>query len=360
MSNHLSHTKLNTYKECPKKYKLHYIDKLRPIVIGSPLVFGSAIDKTLEDLLLHNKDTFDFNFRFQKINNVEEYLPTSNKVSYSNADYDFDLLKQEDFQKLKDELKIEDVLGEINRSFEEKKEFGFKNIDPSRQALINYASWLSLYRKGRLMVEAFHRDIKPKIKSVLGTQIEIKLTNNKGDVITGKPDLIAEWVGYDKPIIIDFKTSSKAYEADSVKLSQQLTTYMHEVSERFLDTRTAGYVVFNKRINKVKHQTCKSCGWFEIGSKARSCTVVTSSKKRCNGEWSIQLELKCNTQIIIDEIPVGTEDIVLQDYDTVNEQIKNEEFDCNTDSCHGIYGKCGFFDLCHGNSMVGLIKLEKK
>ena len=122
--NHLSYSKVNTYKECPRKYKLYYIDKFRPIMIKSALIFGSAIDKAIENSLLHNRDTFDWDFRFQKINDEETYIPTSLKVSYSNADYDIDLLKQEDLEKLKDEFKIEEIKAELDKSFQEKKEFG--------------------------------------------------------------------------------------------------------------------------------------------------------------------------------------------------------------------------------------------
>ena len=47
----LSNSAIDKFKECPQRYKRHYIDKLRSVFIGSPLFFGSAVDEALNELL---------------------------------------------------------------------------------------------------------------------------------------------------------------------------------------------------------------------------------------------------------------------------------------------------------------------
>ena len=51
----LSYSAVEKYKFCPALYKYHYIDRIRPIQVGSPLPFGSALDEAFGRLKLDKK-----------------------------------------------------------------------------------------------------------------------------------------------------------------------------------------------------------------------------------------------------------------------------------------------------------------
>jgi len=51
----LSYSKINTYKNCPKKYKYQYIDGIK-VPFGKALVFGIFIHQVLEDIEVAIKD----------------------------------------------------------------------------------------------------------------------------------------------------------------------------------------------------------------------------------------------------------------------------------------------------------------
>ncbi len=51
MAIRLSHSALEKFKLCPTQDKLHYIDKVRSTKLGSAVIFGSAIDEALNNLL---------------------------------------------------------------------------------------------------------------------------------------------------------------------------------------------------------------------------------------------------------------------------------------------------------------------
>jgi RecB family exonuclease len=121
----------------------------------------------------------------------------------------------------------------------------------------NNIGWLSLYRKGEKMIEAFERDILPEIEEVFDIQKAVELINESGDKLRGKIDFIASFK--DDPstkFIIDNKTSSGPYSVDSVKKSTQLSIYTEAEN-----TSQAAYVVLEKKIRfkepKVRIQIIK-------------------------------------------------------------------------------------------------------
>lgn len=246
----------------------------------------------------------------------------------------------------------EKTFEEISRK---KSEVGFKNLSDIDKEYYNSICWYSLKAKGLLMIKAFREKIQPKIKKVLALEKEIKLTNPEGDVITGYADLICEWED-GSVIVFDFKTSTKNYEETSVLTSPQLSLYVFSLSEEY-NTRKAGYIVFNKRVMKNKIKICANCGHNGTGSRARTCDE-TIAGDRCKGEWLEKINPEIYTQIIIDEIPQQTENIVIENIEFINNQIKNGVFTRNLQSCVKPWGKCPYFNLCYKNDSSELIKVE--
>jgi hypothetical protein len=205
------------------------------------------------------------------------------------------------------------------------------------------------------MIRTFREKIQPKIRKVLALEKEIKLTNDQGDVITGYADLVCEWED-GSVIVFDFKTSTKNYEETSVLTSPQLSLYIFSLFEEY-KTRKAGYIVFNKRVLKNKKKVCKNCGYDGSGERHRTCPEIIAGD-RCNGVWLEKINPEIYTQIIIDEIPQQTENIVIENIEDINTQIKNGVFTRNLGSCVKPWGKCPYFNKCYKNDDSELIKVE--
>ena len=49
--NKLSFSQINKYNQCPRSYKLHYVDRLRERSATAYLAFGTAMDESLNAIL---------------------------------------------------------------------------------------------------------------------------------------------------------------------------------------------------------------------------------------------------------------------------------------------------------------------
>jgi hypothetical protein len=236
-----------------------------------------------------------------------------------------------------------------------KEQVGYKNLTTEEKSDYNFIAWYSLKAKGLLMVEAFKKNVFSRIKKVLATQKKIDLKNPDGDIITGYADLVCEWED-GSTIVFDVKTATKAYEETAVLTSPQLSLYIFDLSEEY-GTRKAGYIVFNKKVIKNKTKICSKCGHNGTGSRARTCDEEIVGE-RCHGEWLEKCKPEIYTQILIDEIPQQTENIVIENIEHINTQIKNGNFTRNLGSCVKPWGKCPYFNLCYKNDDSELLKVE--
>lgn len=323
--NRLSHTACNRFLTCGESYRLHYVERLRPTVVGSALLFGGAVDKALEALCkgdLGYINVFEKAWTYPEINGELVFLPTSSLVRYSKADLDAELIAH------------------------------------LPQDTSCNPAWISLREKGLLMLEAAKNVVLPKLK-VLDTQVAVSLSNGV-DSISGSADLVAHVDGYEKPVVLDWKTTSVPYKDDSVLESPQLSLYVHALSEKYDDTRLGGYITLNKRIKKVKTATCQKCGAVTVGARHKTCNASIGGK-RCDGQLNVVVDFGVDIQIIIDEIPESRETLTINNFDQVNEDVKEQRFYRNEDSCVQKWGKCEFYDYCHsGNSMEGLVHVPEK
>jgi len=358
--NRLSHSSVTRFQQCPKSFEFHYRHRLRSKISSAALLFGSAVDGALQ-VLLQTKDLaaseqeFAVKWTHSEINGREVHVPSCAEIAYSKNDADMDLLSADGCTALTiahgDDwrAKLSVVLDK------QKNRVAFKYLKREEKLLLNLYSWHCLHTKGRLMLQQVAKSILPLITEVLSVQEKVELTNDGGDSVIGYVDLVCRMVGYDKPVIIDFKTSSIEYDEDVVLTSPQLTLYMHALSEKYESTRNAGFVVLHKNVKKNRTKVCKMCGFDGTGTRYQTCNNTLPSDARCAGEWIEVLHPEIRTQILIDSIPEQTEDIVMSNIDDINKAIKTEVFTRNLGSCVMAWGRCSFYNKCYKGDDSDLI-----
>jgi len=318
MKNRLSYSSVERYNTCPRAYFYHDIAKIREKVIGSALVFGSAMDAALNALMAPGSKedpykVFEDNFRTAKINDVEENLATTSNVRYGTGDFDISVLDEDTTKRLHKYIEQADDLIQKKKA---------KLLTAKDERVYNFLSWHCLRAKGRLMLDAYIQEIKPRVKKVIAVQKSFILENEDEDKFVGYIDMICEWED-GRIVVFDHKTTSTNYNENSVKESRQLATYFAVEDSITKGNVYAGFLVLHKRIRKK--------------------------------------EPRVNVQVFIDKMPDEMIEQVFEDYDTVNTQTKNGDFTKNYDSCERPmpYGRCPFFGLCHEGKMDGLVDLTK-
>lgn len=342
---------------CPKNYEYHYIDRLRPTVTAASLLFGSAVDAALSNILSDkdgSEEVFEESFKNALINDTLTYIPTNTDVVYANADLDYELLRPEDW------VEIEKAFPSLDPELvaDKKASGGYQSLSLNERSLYNLLSWYSLRRKGLLMVTAFRKKVLPKIARVLALQEYIEIENEDGDQVVGYVDLVAEMLD-GSVVIFDIKTSASEYSSDSVLSSSQLALYMHAIGKKY-NTRLAGYIVMRKQIAKNRKKKCSVCGNDGTGGRHKTCDAIVSGK-RCGGEWIETLKPEVPVQILVDEIPERIESIVVENLDTINASIKTGCFTRNLSACKNWYGSpCAYYNKCHKDDDAGLIKVAER
>jgi PD-(D/E)XK nuclease superfamily len=363
-TNKLSHSSVTKFQTCPRSYAYHYRDRLRTKISSAALLFGSAIDVAIQELL-KSKDlsqassVFEQSWTTSEINGVSTHLPSCTEIAYSKNDVDIDLLSDNSRNVLitaygnEWEIKLASILEK------QRNKVPFKFLPKEQKALLNLYSWHCLLTKGYLMLKTVHSEILPKITEVLSIQEKVELANEEGDAVIGYVDLVCRMRDYEKPVIIDFKTSSIEYDEDVVLTSPQLTLYMHALSEKYENTRNAGFIVLHKNVKKNKTKVCSKCSHDGTGTRFKTCNNEVDGV-RCDGEWKETMRPEIRTQIIIDPIPQQTENLILENIDDINKAIKNEIFTRNLGSCIAGWGKCPYYSKCYYGDESDLIKLADK
>jgi CRISPR/Cas system-associated exonuclease Cas4 (RecB family) len=321
MSLKVSFSRLERYKQCSESYRLSVEERLSGIKINSPLFFGSAIDAAVELFLLKKKEeltekeltlslTEDAYSMFDKTMREQNgvLLEKNPLCDYFASDFDPAILKIEDLALLKKQYpSISDFFQfweSCNSNIQARRE-----LNSSDRVLFNHMNWLSLYRKGELMLKAYETDILPQIHKVYAIQKDIQLKNAVGDELNGKIDFIASFTDNPELIFVcDNKTSSKAYTEDSVSNSPQLAIYCEAEG-----IPRASFVVMEKRI-RVK-------------------------------------DPKARVAIIKDDIYEDLKEIMFDKIDEVLHSIAAREFHKKSSpkECW-LFGKpCEFYDLCWRN-----------
>lgn len=303
----ISYSAWKKYHTCPKLYDYHYNHRLRPQGTTSALVFGSAIDEALNELLLNKKDplpVFQKNFEF------------SEEITFDDRDLDSEIFTDEQWAK---------VAGESNA----------------------YKSWASLRIKGRMMLEAYVEQIYPLIEEVHSVQKEL-------DGRPGVLDAIVTLKGIGK-VLIDHKTSARPYKSDAVLSDTQLALYAHSEG-----VTKAGFIVMVKQIQKNRVKICKKCGFNGSYIRHKTCPETVNGN-RCHGAWDEKVSPEATIQVIIDDVPEMNKILITSSIHETEQLIKEGRFPHNLGACGKIYGKpCAYIKKCWTNDDEGLIVVKKE
>lgn len=382
----LSHSAAEKYKTCPAQYKLHYIDKIRSEKIGSPLIFGGAMDEALNVLLSTKMDNppenatddldrlkqgFEYHFAHQMINDEFLDIRTTHYIEYYKSDFDPDILTDVELKSLRDFIKNAGYVLDPNETdptvpnepdpidlYNTIRGIIDREVQPNSTDLSyhNYACWLSLKRKGHLMLETYIDEIMPKIKRVVSIQKEVNLPNEDGDELIGYVDFEAELEGYDGVITVDNKTSSRNYKTADINDKGQLLIY-----DEFTENGLGGYVVLIKKVAYHKEKTCVECGEMTTRS-VKSCAAIIDGK-RCGGELTLKKIPYIKHQILVDEIDEDKKELHFEELCGILESIEAEEFSQNRDACIQFGKPCPYYDYCRSDptspNIEGLVKSTK-
>lgn len=352
-------------------WSIKYQEKIDSELEGASLSFGSAIDAAVSSMLEGNSDfikVFYDNWKSQYIFGQVKKVWDNPSISYGHKDLDADLLEQKDYIELENwakELKLLPALAkptyldliDLFKICSKAKANPYIRTTDEQLKYFNRVSWLGLKRKGKIMLNSFHQQFYPKIKKVYSVQKRADLKDaSTGDSLTGFVDMVVDLEGYDKPIILDLKTSSMPYDQHKLDISPQLTLYAAMIAKEY-NTNLVGYVVLNKNILKDEVSTCLSCGHKKDG-RHTTCNAVKLDGTRCGGIWHHSKIPNPQVQVMIAEKSEEQINDLLTDYSNIIVAMKNNVIWKNTEHCQDHFGgSCPFIKYCHNNKdMTGLKK----
>lgn len=323
----LSFSGYKRFITCPKFY--YYNDVLGEKVesMSSALVFGSAIDNALNDMLV-NRDLLAAK------NIAKRYIIDTQIDMYYLADYDADFSQDElESYVTKNHsssgIDTENIMQELLTNQ--------NSLSSNERKLMSHICKDTLKHKANVILDSYFVKVLPMIKSVESIQKEIVLKDGSKRGIIDTILITND----NKRVIFDNKTSSRPYEKDAVLKSPQLALYAHLVGADY-----AGFIVMNKQITKNRTKICSKCGNDGSGTKFRTCNNITG-KKKCGSKWNETIDPYSYIQIFIDKMPQINKDIIVEAMDETISCINNGVFPRNLNNCFSMYGqKCVYINNC--------------
>lgn len=368
MSSYISFSQISKYTQCARSYKLHYVDKLREKSITAFLPFGNAMDEALNLILndlkenksvtMDYKAAFDSKWHEVEINKKKYSMAKCIYVGYNKADYVSELLTQEDKDLIQivlpNEYKNKDLDTVV--SILEDKKSNRRTIEflKEEHESLNYINWLSLRRKGHVMLDAYIANIVPEIAEVIDIQKKIELSSNVGTRLLGFIDAIVRFKDDTELTVLDNKTSGSEYELSRVYYSQQLALYCYEQG-----LKQGAYAVLLKNIKLNKEKTCSVCGHSGTGKRFKTCDKETVDGERCGSEWNEVVKPEAMTQLIKGVISQDIQEMVVETASDILDAINLKVYPRNLNACKSMFGQpCIFIKKCWGNNDEGLEKLD--
>jgi hypothetical protein len=347
MKKPLSFSGYEKYHQCPKKYDLHYNHKIRPDSLSNHLLFGSATDKALNEILLGKTDADAI-----KAAQVELARLFTETVNVESSDFDSELLSEETLELLVQKLKDAGWTGSnpsvLAQSLFEKRSFGGE-LTPDQTKMLNILVYFSWLEKIQLIIQGFRDYVEPQIEEIVSVQTYVK---------RGILDFTVKLKGVDGIIIGDNKTAGKDYDDSAVRTSVQIASY---------GASKGAYIVFNKTVRKNRTKVCSVCGNNGTGKRHKTCDAQVEAwpdgpYDRCNGEWTETISPEIVPQIIVDDISEHTRTMVETAFQDTETLIDSGVFPRNLSTCSKQFGrKCDYYDYCWNNGdMKGLVKKDGK
>lgn len=364
MSQRTSYSQNSMYKDCPQHWNLYYNEKYRTSAEGASMYFGTAMDVAVRALLEgDSKYVQMFYDRWENAFENGKLKPIfgNDNIAYSHYDFDEHVLDQTDIALLQQwavELGVDKVSANpiaVYKNISLSKKNPYKRITKEELSYFNRASWLSLKRKGKILIESFKTQFLPKIKRVVAIQEYGKIEDpESGDSVVGFIDMILEIDGYSKPIIFDLKTAASPYTQESIELTDQLTTYAAMKGIEY-NTDLVGYVVLCKNIPKDKVSICTNCGHTKSSRHATCDNLINNT--RCAGSWKETIVLRPEVQVLVEKKSPEQINAMLQDTSNIVLAMKQKIVYKNTNKCNSWYGgRCPYYNLCHKGDLTGLTK----
>jgi len=340
----LSHSSYGKYVTCPRAFKYHYLDKVRPVANPSSLIFGSAVDRALNSIVMGEGDEL-------KVLEKELNKLAADDVEFHKNDYDAELLDEATMSALQE--KCDAIAGqklELETLIPILIDRPVDGLSKKQRQVLAACCIASLKVKAELMLEAYKRVVMPNIKRVVSSQEFINWKDEKGNDFTGVLDLVVDLDGHGE-IPADNKTASRAYELDAVAKSTQLAIY-----SKVTGKSKAAFFVMDKTIKKNRIKICKSCGFNGTGGRHKTCNNEIESK-RCDGEWQETIQPEASIQIIVDDVPEKVQQITMEALSETAELIKANIFPRNLNACDNQYGRpCPYREFCWRGDKSGLKK----
>ena len=232
MAKTVSYSQFALYANCPKRWKLDYVDGLRTYDQNINTCFGSAFHKT-----------------------IQNYLEVMYTKSVKEADYINlgDYLKQAMFDEYRDSL-----LKNGNRHYSTPQELAEYYQDG--EAILNY------FRRNR---RAY---FTTKHHTLVGIEIPLSLPFNNKVTFNGFLDLVIKDEVNNRIKITDFKTSTQGwnkYQKADVSKTAQLVLYKEFYSRQLnIDPESIDveYVIVRRKINEQGDYPLKRIQLFEPAS----------------------------------------------------------------------------------------------
>lgn len=345
MSFRLSHSSYGKYVTCPRSFKFHYIDKIRPTSTPSALIFGSALDAGINSMLSKVGDPIE-----ACDSHLEKLLQPD--TEFMKSDFDAELFDEENkkkLQKLCERIagrKLDlDVL--IPYLLNERQ----GNMSEKQHRVLATCCMETLKIKARLMLDAYNRTVVPLIKKVNSTQKFISWKDEKNNEFTGVLDIEVELDGHGS-LPADNKTASRPYEADAVEKSTQLAIYAKVTGKN-----KAAFFVMDKNIKKNRVKVCKVCGFDGSAGRHKTCANENSEGKRCGGEWEETIQPEASIQVLVGDVPERVQQLTQEALTDTAEAIKKEVFPRNLNACDNQFGRpCPYREYCWKGDKTGLRK----
>lgn len=359
-----SYSQNNTYISCPQHWSWKYQHRLDPLEMGASLYFGSAVDNAVMAMLQGKEEfmeIFRVNWKAQTQWGKTTIIFDNPNVTYGYADFDADLLKEEDLETLRDWGNTKDPV-QMYKDIVKKKKNKFKKLNADDKKYFARASWLSLMRKGEILIESFEKQFLPEITEVMATQMSANIKDhNTGDTIGGYIDMVLRIKGYDVPIIFDLKTAARPYTQEQVELTDQLTLYAAMKAAEY-NTDLVGYVILVKNIPKNIVAYCKTCGHERRTGQLKTCDNTIKDEKgdtygRCKGEWNETRELAPQVQVLVEKKTPEQINTLLVDHGNIIHSMKEGIVYKDLSKCNNWYGgQCPYYGACHNNDLKNLKK----
>jgi hypothetical protein len=356
----ISYSQFEKYSSCGKSYELHYIKKLRPDLTSSAFFFGTAVGQVWQALALTKKEVLtqqekkdielaknpkeSFNRLMKNIDLNGKIIPaTDPRVQYYKGDYDGELLQKDDWEKIDAYAKELGQILDNNRlvAFEDLINLYPSGLSDNDVSYLNLHFYLSLIRKGEMMIDTFEKEVLPNIVKVYAIEkpikIDLSLESDKAltDYLIGYLDMKIDYKITDAKlaaklelqvdsvitVLFDNKTSSARYGSKCLQEKPQLNIYQFAENTKYI-----GYIVGIKDIKRPK-----------IGVRKGECYA--------------------EIQVVIGLASEEISNTVLDGVNKMLDGISKKEFPENREVCKFIFGRpCCYKDYCESGNLSGLIQ----